>query len=80
MATCKLCGAEIKFIKMKSGKWTPVNKYKHTIKECWGNETLITEQGEIIHGEFCTPEEGANNAGYISHFATCQYANEFRKG
>ena len=80
MPKCKKCGSDIKFIHLrKSGKWIPVDMYKHTLKECWGNQVIVTEQGDVVRGEFCTPEEGANTSGYTSHFATCPYADNFRK-
>lgn len=77
---CKYCGAEIKFIKLKSGRWNPVDINKRTFLKDAGNEILITESGEIIRGMFCSLEDGANREGYISHFATCPNANQHRKG
>lgn len=79
MAQCKSCGAEIKFIKMKSGRWNPVNPQKRYIKKDGGNEVLVTDSGELIQGTFATLEDGANGEGYTSHFATCPNAEQFRK-
>ena len=79
MAYCRTCGAEIKFIKMKSGKWNPVDIQKRTVKKDGGKETLITEEGELIRGTFASVEECANGTGYISHFSTCPNASQFRK-
>ena len=79
MATCRRCGAVIKFIKMSSGKWNPCDPEKRTIIKGEGNEVLVTENGEVITGKFASLEEGANGEGYISHFATCKYADEFRR-
>ena len=79
MATCRSCGAEIKFIKLKSGKWNPCDPVKRTIIKGEGNEVLVTIDGDIIRGEFASLEEGANAEGYISHFATCKYADRHRK-
>lgn len=79
MAQCRSCGAEIKFIKMKSGKWNPVDPSKRYIKKDGGHEVLVTEEGELIQGTFATLEDGANGVGYISHFATCPAAGEFRR-
>lgn len=78
MSKCRSCGAEIKFIKLKSGKWNPVDTQKHTLIEGDGNEIIITESGEVIHGRFASIDEGANRSGYISHFATCPNANQHR--
>ena len=80
MAKCRSCGAEIKFIKLTSGKWNPVDIQKRTLIKDEGDEVLVTEAGEIIKGRFASLEEGANASGYISHFATCPFATQHRKG
>lgn len=79
MSICMKCGKEIKFILMKSGKWNPVDPQKRTIIQDGGHEVLVTESGELIRGTFCSVEDGANGVGYISHFATCPAAGEFRR-
>lgn len=79
MAVCRSCGAEIKFIKMKSGKWNPVNLGVRTIIKDGGKEVLVTESGELISGTFASLEEGANGSGYVSHFATCPNASSHRR-
>lgn len=79
MSECRSCGAEIKFIKLKSGKWNPVNPAKRTLIRDCGNEVVITDNGEVIRGKFATLEEGANAEGYTSHFATCPNANQHRR-
>lgn len=79
MSTCRSCGKEIIWIKMKSGKSMPVDPYKHTVIIGKGNETLVTQDGNIIHGKFASYEEGANASGYVSHFSTCPFANEHRR-
>ena len=78
MSRCKSCGADLKFIKLKSGRWNPCDNIKHTLKIGEGNEVLITEKGEIIRGTFASVEDGANAEGYISHFATCPNASQHR--
>lgn len=79
MGYCRSCGAEIKWIEMKSGRKMPVNVAKRFIKKDGGNETLVTESGELIKGTFASLEEGANGEGYISHFATCPKAGSYRR-
>ena len=79
MTKCRKCGKDIEFIKLKSGKWNPVNPYLRSIIKGEGKETLVTPDGEIIKGTFASMDEGANGVGYISHFATCSHAGEFRK-
>ena len=80
MAQCRSCGAEIKFIKLTSGKWNPVDTQKRTLIEGEGNEAIVTDSGEVVTGRFASLEEGANRSGYISHFATCPNANAHRRG
>ena len=79
MTQCRSCGAEIKFIKLKSGKWNPVDPQKRTLIEGEGNEVIVTDSGEVITGRFASLEEGANRSGYISHFATCPNADQHRQ-
>ena len=79
MPKCRSCGAEIMFIRMKYGKYNPVDPIKRTIKQDSGPERLVTETGDVITGTFASLEEGANGEGYISHFATCPDANRYRQ-
>ena len=79
MSRCRSCNAEIIWIKMASGKNMPVDPYLRTVIKGEGSETLVTEDGHIIHGRFASYEEGANASGYISHFSTCPNANQHRK-
>lgn len=80
MTYCRSCHAEIKFIRLKTGKWNPVDIAKRTFIKDEGDEILITDDGEVCKGRFASLEEGANAAGYISHFATCPNANAHRRG
>ena len=77
-SVCRGCGAEIKWIKMKSGKMMPVDPepipYKtelHSPKK----RTLVTEDGRVVSG-FLDLE--SDKIGYVSHFATCPSAGRFR--
>lgn len=79
MSFCRSCGAEIRWIRMKSGKAHPVDPAKRHIKKDGGHEVLVTESGELIQGTFASLEEGANGEGYISHFATCPNASRWRR-
>lgn len=80
MSTCKSCGAEIKWIKLKSGKFNPVDPCKRLIIKDEGTEAvLVTDDGEVITGTYADYEHGANASGYVSHFATCPQAQSFRK-
>lgn len=79
MPNCRGCGKEIKFIKVKTGRWMPCDTERHTvIKDENGSMTLVTEDGDVIKGIPTASADGANASGYISHFATCPMANNFR--
>lgn len=80
MNKCKSCGAEIIWIKMKSGRAMPcdpdpvhfsIDKEHHR-----GNVVLVTPDG--MTGRF-TEDPSSDKIGYISHFATCPNANQHRK-
>ena len=79
MSKCRSCGAEIKWIKMLSGKNMPVDPVKRYIAKDGGSEVLVTEGGELIRGTFASLGEGANGEGYVSHFSTCPNANQHRR-
>ena len=77
MSRCKSCGAEIKWIRMKSGKRMPVDEKPITYRaDLKGDLVLITPDGRVARAVF-DPE--ADKLGYTSHFATCPNANHFRR-
>ncbi len=76
---CRSCGAEIKFIKLTTGKWNPVDVARRIIKRGEGNDVIVTDSGEVVRGTFCAWDDGGNCCGYVSHFATCPNAGQFRK-
>lgn len=51
MAFCRSCGAEIKFIKLTTGKWNPVDVGRRTIKRGEGNDVIVTDNGEVVRGD-----------------------------
>lgn len=76
MSKCKLCGAEIIWTRMQSGKAMPVDAQPHYFRpDDDGHFTFITPEGETMKGE---PEE-MGIRGYISHFATCPNADQHRR-
>lgn len=83
MATCKACGAEIVWIRLKSGKLHPCDAEDVFYKVGAGPDRIVTPDGEIVAGtivpELKTHDEGIIKRGYSSHFATCPFADEFRR-
>ena len=59
MSKCKSCGAEIIWIKMKSGKAAPCNPqkiaYRNTLPATGGGMTLVTPDGRIARGSMTRP-------------------------
>ena len=80
---CKWCGKEIAFIKTVNGKSIPVDPEPVRFTAGDDNERYVTAEGEVKRGSrtdrrglFGRKEE---ETGYISHFATCPYADEARR-
>ena len=75
MSRCRSCGAEIKWIKMRSGKSMPVDPELYTFaKFSETPDTFITSSGETVKGI-----PAIIMKGYIPHWATCPKADEFRR-
>ena len=80
MSRCKSCGAEIIWIKMKSGKAMPVDAEQVTYWEKpRAAGKVITPNGEIVSCEFEGDLQKATGIGYISHFSTCPNAGKHRR-
>lgn len=79
MARCKACGAEIIFIKTRiGGKLMPCDAdpvYYGPGKE----DKVMTNQREIISCRILPDAHGAIGTGYVTHFATCPFADDFRR-
>ena len=76
---CKRCGARIIFVKMKSGKTMPVNPNFVNYRKDGGKDRIVLANGEVMAGTIVTDPGDADGYGYTSHFATCKYANMFRR-
>jgi hypothetical protein len=74
MANCRSCGAIIKFIKTKKGKWMPVDPELLTAEDVELGDVIVTDSGEVTK----VTEKTGIALGYISHFATCPNADEHR--
>jgi len=75
ISKCRGCGADIYWVKMKSGSNMPVDAEKVTVKEQQPDKkvTLITLDGQTK----CFARVG--DSGYIPHWSTCPQASTFRK-
>ena len=78
MPTCKKCGEEIQFIQLASGKHMPVDSDS---LQTWGLDegvVVVTPEGKVLRGGGGSGKTFAK--GFMSHFATCPFADDFRKG
>ena len=77
---CKSCGKRILFIRMNSGKFMPVDELFVNYKlDSNGKDRIVTPMGEVITCVSGVNVKEADGYGYISHFATCDKAKEYRK-
>lgn len=76
MSRCRGCGAEIEWVRMKSGKTMPVDLEPVFVAE-GGNQVFVTDEGETITGSAAA--ENTGEVGFIPHWATCPAAGQFRK-
>ena len=77
MSKCKSCGAEIKWILTQSGKKMPVDAKPVPYRaDPGGSLSLVTMNGRVERGVL---DLDSDQAGYVSHFATCPNANEHRR-
>ena len=79
---CRACGARIMFLKTAAGKTMPVDEegaFFLEVKD--GPELFVLGDGTTARGQRVSPaqREDADRFGYISHFATCPKADQFRK-
>lgn len=76
LATCRACGATIRWVITTKLRRMPCDPWQYRFTPGGGNETFVTTDGRVIRGKRskCGPQ-----AGFISHFATCPYADRMRK-
>ena len=75
MAVCKGCGAQIFFI----GKM-PVNPERVTYwRRAGAKGKVVTPNGEVLSCDFEGDPQKATGVGYVTHFATCPKAADFRR-
>lgn len=81
MAKCKACGAEIVWLKLKSGKMHPCDAEGVFYKPNGGPDRIITHEGEVVSGTIVEHPKDTMLLlhGWSSHFATCPFADEFRR-
>ena len=85
MATCKMCGAPIIWIKTPRGKMTPVDEGLKPYRENPdGKSYLVNDRGETIRCDLYPDDkvpagEFPTGMARMSHWATCPHAEDFKK-
>lgn len=77
---CRGCGASIVFVESVAGKMIPCDP---KLIPYWGvqggRHKIVTPNGEVVSAELRGEIDKATGIGYISHFATCPAASQFKK-
>lgn len=77
---CSKCGKQIMWVKTKAGKNMPCNpNFVYYKEQKDGKDRIVLDNGEVVAGMIQSYPEHASGSGYISHFATCEAAQMFRK-
>lgn len=76
---CSKRGARILWVRMKSGKKMPVNPNFVNFRRDGGKDRIVLANGEVTSGTIITDPGEAQGFGYVSHFATCEYTQTFRR-
>lgn len=76
---CRGCGAEILWIRTPAGKAMPVNPERVCYwQNPLGAYKIVRPDGVVVSADLNVERGPATGLGYISHFATCPMANEYR--
>lgn len=77
---CRGCGQPIIWIRTGGRKSMPCDPDQVVYWQTpGGSHKIVTPNGEVRIAELDGPEEKATGIGYISHFATCPKADQFRR-
>ena len=81
MAKCKKCLVDIIWIKTLGGKSIPCDPEQiyYIQKPNKGEKRIVTPNGEVIACEYTADPYEATGVGYVPHWATCPYSNEFKR-
>jgi len=83
--TCRGCGKPIAFIKTKNGKSIPVDPEPVKFIPSNDYDKFVQADGTVQTGmrarseDFNEASQGILEEGYVSHWATCPAAEDFRK-
>lgn len=78
--TCRGCGLPIIWIRTQYGKSMPCDPEQVVYWQSrLGLQKIVTPNGEVVNASLEGDPQLATGIGYISHFATCPKAGEFRR-
>lgn len=76
-STCRSCGAPIKWIKTKAGKFIPCDDEPLKWEDLKSGDRVVGETGEVVQHD--GSQRNTHQRFYFSHFATCPDADKFRR-
>lgn len=77
---CKECGAEIIWIRTRSGKAMPCDAPQVMYRQKkGGRDRIVTPDGEVLACEITEDAGRATGVGHIPHWSTCPAAGRFRR-
>lgn len=76
MSRCRSCDAEIVWVRTKAGKNMPCDSEELCHDEMNQGDVLVTLDGHVQTVD--KSRSFPNLKGYVSHFATCKDAKEWR--
>lgn len=78
-STCKKCGAPIIWIETPKHKWIPCDEGLIPYQEDQaGKDAIVIQNGAVIRCRL-TFDGNPSGMGRMAHWATCPYADSFRK-
>ena len=76
MSKCKSCGAKIIWLPTIGGKSMPCDPEPIPYREdSLGSMMIVTNDGRVVRAKI---DASSETVGYVSHFATCPDAEEWR--
>ncbi|MDO4305734.1 MAG: hypothetical protein Q4C77_02790 [Eubacteriales bacterium] len=77
-SVCRKCGKQILFVRTVGGKNMPCDT-KFVYYAVGGKDRIVLPNGQVVAGTILENSVGADGWGYISHFATCEFSQMFRR-
>lgn len=77
LGACRYCGKPIAWVKTVAGKSMPVDPKPVPFVPDGGKDYFVCDNGRVVRG---IADKNGSEKGHISHFATCPYADQARKG